>query len=433
MKSFLVLLVSFVVSLVTGLKCKPTLELSIKWNVDCSALNLSSAPLPELFHPVVVLNLSHNLFTHLENSHFSNWTEIIILDLSFNNIQNIDEHSFSGLTNLNELNLKHNKIEVLSTNITNHLPKLKILNLSSNKLKIIKDGVFQSVPQLLNLFLENNIDLGKTEENYINLNKSLKQGLYTLNISNISLAELPKSFFNCTNYLISLSIAHNPLKNIEELPSSLRYLNISGTLIESLPSGIFFKSDTLQKLSLEQMPLLRQIKANAFLGLYRLEELNIKDCPKLNFISENAFGSSIPKLQRVTLANTALTTLPKTFEPLFNKVNHLDLQGNPWICDGQISWISHINISSNLLDNLRCEDPPTARGITVVHYFQPRSLHPHSSLLRAAVVLALVAVLVGGVVGIIRRSAKQKTKAYCHLENIGLQDTSNKIPPLSEI
>uniref|UniRef100_A0A1B6FXT2 LRRCT domain-containing protein n=1 Tax=Cuerna arida TaxID=1464854 RepID=A0A1B6FXT2_9HEMI len=430
MKLFLVLLVSLVVSLVAGLKCRPTLELSIKWNVDCSALNLSSTPLPELFHPVVVLNLSHNLFTHLKNSHFTNWTEIVILDLSFNNIRNIDEHSFSGLTNLNELNLKYNEIEVLSTNITNHLPKLKILNLSSNKLKIIKDGTFQSVPHLLKLYLGNNIDLGKTEENFINLNKSLKQGLYTLNISNISLAELPKNFFNCT-ILISLSIAHNPLKNIDELPSSLRYLNISGTLIESLPSGIFLKFDALQKLSLEQMPLLREIKANAFFGLSRLEELNIKDCPKLNFISENAFGSSIPKLKRVIIANTALTTLPKTFEPLFNKVTHLDLQGNPWICDGQISWVSHINISSNLSDNLRCADPPTARGITIVHYYQPRSLHPHSTILRAAVVLALVAVLVGGVVGIIRHSAKQKTKAYRHLENIGLQDTTNKIPPLS--
>ncbi|KAG8289951.1 hypothetical protein J6590_093818 [Homalodisca vitripennis] len=81
------------------------------------------------------------------------------------------------------------------------------------------------------------------------------------------------------------------------------------------------------------------------------------------------------------------------------------------------------NLLPEELKTMLCEDPPTARGITVVHYFQPRSLHPHSSLLRAAVVLALVAVLVGGVVGIIRRSAKQKTKAYCHLENIGLQDT----------
>lgn len=72
----------------------------------------------------------------------------------------------------------------------------------------------------------------------------------------------------------------------------------------------------------------------------------------------------------------------------------------------------------------RCDRPPAAQGVLLKDYFKPRSPHSQSSLIRAGILVALVAVLVASVVGIIRHSKKEKPETYRQLQDITLQDRS---------
>lgn len=348
------LVLSCVMTLVVSSeRCHHSVDQGVRWIVDCSSRNLSATPPPVILHPVVTLNISNNIFEHLVDSQFVNWTDILHLDLSSNYIKTIDADSFIGLSNLIELNVMDNQIEFLSTNVTQHLSKLRILNLSTNRLKKIYPGSFEIIPLLLKLFLKNNLELGKVTANYDNLDVAFKQGLIALDISNSSFTEIPDNFLTNATRLISLNIAQNPLQHLPHLTSSLRSLNVSCTLIETVPQELFLQSNLLEKLHFQGLPFLKDIKARAFNGLLHLEELNIKDCPKLSFISEDSFGESSPRLKRLVISDCDLTTLPKSFMPLLEKVTHLDLQGNPWYCDGRIAWITSIDIPTNLTGNLR--------------------------------------------------------------------------------
>lgn len=340
------------VSFVTGIKCRTSVDVGIKWTVDCSAMNLSAAPDPLILHPVVNLLLSHNVFFHLTEFQFSNWTDISFLDLSFNKIEIVDEGSFKGLSSLSELNLMHNQIEVLSANITKYLPKLKILNMSSNKLKQISQWSFESIPMLLKLFIGNNFNLGQSSsESFINL--SSITNLVSLDISNTSLSNVPDGFLGNASRLIMLNIGYNPVVSLPNIFFTLRTLNISGILLENINPGFLSKSDSLRKLSIENMPSLAAIQSNALSGLISLEELYINNCSKLGFISGEIFGETRPKLKRIVISNCALITLSKTLQPMLIDTEDLNLQGNTWLCDVRISWIASLNIQPNHTLNLR--------------------------------------------------------------------------------
>lgn len=340
------------VSFVTGIKCRTSVDVGLKWTVDCSAMNLSAAPDSLILHPVVSLLLSHNVFVHLTEFQFSNWTDISFLDLSFNKIEIVDEGSFKGLSGLSELNLMHNKIEVLSANITKYLPKLKILNVSSNKLKQISHGSFESTPMLLKLYIGDNFYLGKTSsESFIDL--SSIPTLVSLDISNTSLSKIPDGFLGNSSRLITLNIGYNPVVNLPNIFFTVRTLNISGILLENINPGFLSKSDSLRKLSIENMPSLTALQSNALSGLIRLEELYINNCSNLGFISGEIFGEIRPKLKRIVISNCALITLSTTLQPLLIHTEYLNLQGNSWLCDGRISWIASLNIQPNQTLNLR--------------------------------------------------------------------------------
>lgn len=349
----LVALLSISISVSVGLKCKSMVDFGVKWTIDCSFMNLSVMPLPNNLHPIVLLNLSHNQFNHLTGSQFINWTDVSHLDLSFNKIHSVDLNTFLGLSNLNELILSNNLIEIVSSNITNHLVKLRTLNLSSNKITFISSGTFEQLPLLVKLYLRHNTDLGNNYSNFKNIIPVLTQGLITLDCSNTSTKVLEKQIFESANHLMSLNFAQNPISDIPILPRNLRHLNLSMTFLETIHQGLFNGSEVLQKITLEGMPVLKAIRAKAFEGMNNLEEFSVANSPKLMSISEDAFGDSSPKLRRVILANCGLTSLSKDLQQIMTKSQWLDLQGNPWICDGRISWIADTDIFLNLTQNLR--------------------------------------------------------------------------------
>lgn len=341
------------VSFLSGLKCRTSVDLGIKWTVDCSAMSLSVAPSPLNLHPVVSLILSHNVFDHLTESQFSNWSDISHLDISFNKIEFVDESSFRGLGGLNELNLMHNQIEVLSINVTKYLPKLKILNLSSNKLKIINQDSLECIPLLLKLYIGNNIHLGNTLlKSFVKLMSSIPN-LISLDISNTSLSKVPDDLLGNSSRLITLNLGYNPVFSLPNIFLTLRNLNISGILLNTIHPGFLSKSDSLRKLSMENMPLLTDIQSNALNGLVSLEELYLNNCSKLSFISGGIFGETQQKLKRIIISNCALVTLSKAWQPLLIKTADIDLQGNPWLCDGGISWIASLNFQHENSINLR--------------------------------------------------------------------------------
>lgn len=339
--------------IVSSRQCNVTTNLDVKWNVDCSSMELVEIPSAIPVEPIVSLKLRNNSLSHLLDFVFADWTSILELDLSANNISVIYNNSFHGLVDLTSLNLSFNSIKYFTSNITINLPSLKILNLSDNIIKVIGPGTFQPVRQMEKLYLANNIGLGDHLSQFETLKITLNQGLRLLDLSNTTLRQITDEFLFDAPHLNSLYLEDNRLTQVPFLPKSLNYLALSKNLIEEIPNGCFEHSPTLRALILNSMPNLKELQEGSLKGLDNLTVLTVEYCPQLNRVAAEVFGSSMPRLKKFSISHCRLITLHKYLQQFLVDVEYLNLQGNPWICDENLSWIATANIGENLMEDLR--------------------------------------------------------------------------------
>ncbi|KAL7677942.1 hypothetical protein ACOME3_004171 [Neoechinorhynchus agilis] len=108
--------------------------------------------------------------------------------LSGNRISKLDDSCFSQWSNLYHLDLSHNRISSISRYAFSHLRRLRILNLRSNQISYL----FQEI-------LKNNARIN------------------TLSMANNDLITLPRNFLNTLKNLQMLDLSHNPLKVIDPI------------------------------------------------------------------------------------------------------------------------------------------------------------------------------------------------------------------------
>nr|CAD7435120.1 unnamed protein product [Timema monikensis] len=245
------------------------------------------------------------------------------LSLSHNHIVKIDECAFQNMTNLTELDLSFNQLtsSLLSEDI------FKILDLSYNGLKFFPDTLLHTPRRLTTLLLEGN-----------------------------QLTSVPKG----------LSASHK-----------LEHLTLSGNPIEVINAENGFpKLEFLKSLQLSYMDKLTRIEAGGLSKLTALEEFHCNHNPKLKFIDPTAFSrreGEEESEQWPPLTKGALAKIVKGGERVgsrdidthnaivarrWDKLEILDIQVNPWMCDCENQWMV-----STLVKVIENKTPDLARGI----------------------------------------------------------------------
>ncbi|XP_050444768.1 vasorin-like [Cataglyphis hispanica] len=286
----------------------------------------------------------------------TNLNSLRTLDLSQNHLQRFfflckDEY------NLQVLNVSHNKLEYIDDNALNdRIPKLKILDLSFNKLTVVNETMLQYLTDLEYLSLSHNpIRDGIHESAFWNLT-----ALKHLDLKNISAPYFSSVFFKTLTELSTLDLSWNPIDTIPLLPKNLQELDLSGTQVINLEKLYL---PQLRELKLNYMSNLTSFVLNELENLTSLEILSMIGCRRLIRLSLwPQFGVVLPRLQRLSIKECSLETLGIELRALLKRTPVVELENNPWRCDCKLEWISLLNSSRNLSQDIRCYAPDQHHG-----------------------------------------------------------------------
>lgn len=173
-------------------------------------------------------------------------------------------------------------------------------------------------------------------------------------------------------------------ESLSAVGASLEYLHLSENPIEVIDVESFIGLSKLEKLNISALPNLTTIKADSFKHLASLEVLHCRGNKKLSSLDMESLRM-LKHLKEFDVTNNALTSLDfgeivsnensekvgtlsveadKRYENQFKKLRVLRLAGNPWNCDcsmmKSLSLFDHkaafFNKSVND-DEARCETP----------------------------------------------------------------------------
>ncbi|KAK0180673.1 hypothetical protein PV327_003032 [Microctonus hyperodae] len=338
-------------------------ELDISYNSIESFNVANSSKQFQLTH----LHLSHNKITIITEELFKNFPLLQYIDLSFNLINSIEFHSFTNLHSLKSLMLHHNFIKILDINFPQ---LLKTLEVNHNNLTKFPSNL--SVDFLI-------IDNNKISVMTVN-NKNIYKQLKFLNISR----NLLDSFINAEfSSLEVLDISYNKFSIIPESINAINFPKFNTLVISGNP--------------ISQLKFNAEIKLRSFVGCYlnlltRINDDDLKllkeydsDCINLTICSNEKLElfdeKSVENLNLcyMDLSNNALKKISPTMRGLqennFFKYG-FNLQGNPLICDCASQWMLNdfvpklYELNSELLTNLRCNEPPKLFNVRLVHWYK---------------------------------------------------------------
>ncbi|XP_046738344.1 relaxin receptor 2-like [Diprion similis] len=241
-------------------------------DILCQYKNLSGVPvLP--FRNVMLLDLSGNSFTTLNEFNLGRLPEVTTLVLRHCAIKRIAKTTFDHLTSTSTLYLDHNEITELEEELFPPKNELEILVLSSNRLTSLGEKVFTNLGKLRELDLRLNL-LTEVRDDTL---KPLVN-LQILYLNGNRLTNIARTFPYLKN-IETLSLADNQLRDIPidafaNLPSLL-YLFLSGNRLVKLRAGSFNNLDQLLALNLNENAI-EEIEIEAFSPLGNLTSLYLK-------------------------------------------------------------------------------------------------------------------------------------------------------------
>ncbi|KAL8598796.1 hypothetical protein ACOMHN_015375 [Nucella lapillus] len=273
-----------------------------------------------------VLDLSWNKFVELNNRWFQHLTGLKTLNLARNTIELIHGDAFFGLVNLQDLNLARNKVMTLSNTFLAPLTSLQSLTVDDNSIRVIDDDSFSAQSSLTRLSLTGNRDLRSVQANaFVSQSKVL--ALEELSLKGTHLMEVP-------------------VEMLKTLPA-LKTLDLSQTAISVVRGRSFSLQSNLLNLTLDSLPALTSIEAQAFEGLTRLETLVISNNELLSHVSWGVFRN-LTHLRYLDLHNNKLETV-RSGQADWGNIHIVDLRGNPLRCDCHTGWI--LSLLLNPTDN----------------------------------------------------------------------------------
>lgn len=145
--------------------------------------------------------------------------------------------------------------------------------------------------------------------------------------------------------------------------TNLVELDLSGNMLENVPSETFPDCPSLMRLTLSGNPV-KALRKAAFNHLSFLSTLELSNC-ELSRVEEGAF-QGLPNLEWLHLDGNRLTSLGG-LGALSGSLKGIELQNNPWECDCRLAelhdWLAKVNVALTL--EPICNGPSRLQGRAV--------------------------------------------------------------------
>lgn len=170
--------------------------------------------------------------------------------------------------------------------------------------------------------------------------KNKIRDVHKLRFQNCSLESIDKTAFEGVCLLIELDLSKNNLKNIDKETFKdnlkMRILNLSFNKLTRLESGLFYNMTHLQKIVLNDN--------------------------QISWMGQTVF-EKLPALQHINLGNNRLKSVVNDFTKNLEKLNSLNMEGNPWVCDCHLEQFRRKTLRENWITTpTSCAEPPRLRG-----------------------------------------------------------------------
>ncbi|XP_063967524.1 relaxin receptor 1-like [Lytechinus pictus] len=258
------------------------------------------------------LHLAYNSISSLSNSTFTGLNSLATLDLSHNVIRSLPSGAFAGLTSLEDINLEYNAISRIEAFTFADLNKLTYLDLQNNEIESLSNHSFIGLTSLRNIMLRYNRiavlptgvfrDLHSMEDLDLHFTgiEELKPGCFqgmdilkNLKLNENSINSLQSGTFMELGNLANLFLSHNNISDIAIGAfaglHSLRFLDLEYNNIREARKGIFDDQFNLAWLSFTYNPL-EYIEPGTFQNLSRLENLNMVNVQLENLQADTFTG-----------------------------------------------------------------------------------------------------------------------------------------------
>ena len=368
-------------------------------------IQLASIP-PGMNPTATYIYLKGNQLTVVNNSAFSNFSNLMQLDLNTNAIVTVEDVSFAG-TQIEYLSINSNDIPGVIPDVCVLNATLKVMDFSYNQLTSVPDARLACLTELLVIVLDSNyitvIPNVHTLPNYDNLvilkissnpltiaipmdlyNMTALEGL-GLNLMNMAsfpdLSQLPTGNALNTIHMTSnpvatvtnqalAALAGTPLKTLYMTEygdmfvrlapsmSSLTYLycyysDVTDMTIPYLP---LLKSVSIRYSSLASFPNVLELNAT-------LTTLEIQDCTNFNStVDEMMTNLEVLSLEYLKLVGNAHTTL-NDLTPILPNLRDVHLSRNPWHCDCNLKWMYTMIPTITDFNHMTCNSPPELYGV----------------------------------------------------------------------
>ena len=311
-----------------------------------------------------VASIEHGTFrqlTALKTLHLTQSLHASMCDTAM--LTSLQDHIFEGLSSLTVLDLSSLCLTSLGEEVFSGLSSLQELTLASNQLSMFERETFFPVIELT----------------VINLNRNF-----------ITNEALRLHLFQHNEKLVTINLGYNLIGQLDagmltEKHSQLDHLAMDHNQIATIQPWTFKLLSRLRSLNLQNNRI-KEIRPRALAGLLNIHSLDLID-NRITRIDKDIFSQDVPTLSTLLLHNNRiqyidpdafqgmnemkililynneLTTLPRLHEQLPG-LDALEIRGNYWMCDCELSWIFRVNhfISPRDKEEFECDQPSNMTG-----------------------------------------------------------------------